>query len=340
MIADLLARLRHGDRNALARLLSHAARGEHLAEMQTSLLTTPRAVGGAGREGEAPAEPAEPGSAGASPSRMLPEHLRNRPFRKGGSRVVAFTGSGGVGKSSLIGRLIGVVRDQQQTIAILACDPQSPLSGGALLGDRFRMGSPTDDGIFIRSLAAVSGHGALADHLDVMIRLLEAFGFDVIFLETVGSGQGDVAVRNLADVVVLLLQPESGDDVQWEKAGILECADVVVIHKADLPTAEQTAAQVRSALELSPAGNMPVLRVSTKANQGHAELWQAILALPLRRQQASAARLLFRLAGDSLEQRFRTVEKEADVRQLVERWQRGEVTTADAVAALVRRLMA
>ena len=145
------------------------------------------------------------------------------------------------------------------------------------------MGSPLDDGVFIRSLAAVSGHGAIADHLDVMIRLCEAFGFDVIFIETVGSGQGDVAVRNLADVVVLLVQPESGDDLQWEKAGILECADVVVIHKADLPSAEQTAAQVRMALDLTPGCSVPVLRVSTKANQGHAELWQAIEALPLRR---------------------------------------------------------
>src|SRR5207244_8798110 len=118
------------------------------------------------------------------------------------SRVVAFTGSGGVGKSSLVGKLIDLVRAQRTTVAILACDPQSPLSGGALLGDRFRMGSRLDDGVFIRSLAALSGHGALADHLPLLIRLLEAFGFDVIFVETVGAGQGDTAVRALADVVV------------------------------------------------------------------------------------------------------------------------------------------
>jgi LAO/AO transport system kinase len=326
MIAALLERLRQGDRNALARLVSHAARGEFLAEMQTALL------------------PSSPGASCA--------------------RVVAFTGSGGVGKSSLIGKLIGIARMSEperqrgcsansslalglgqergtgHKVAVLACDPQSPLSGGALLGDRFRMGSPLDDGVFIRSLAAVSGRGALADHLDVMIRLVEAFGFDVIFLETVGSGQGDVAVRHLADVVVLLLQPESGDDVQWEKAGILECADVVVIHKADLPTAEHTAAQVRASLDLSPSGDVPVLRVSTKANQGHAELWQAIEALPLRRQQTSAARLLFQLAGDLLEQRFRAAEvgRDAEMMKLVEAWQRGETATPDAVRALVRCL--
>ena len=291
MIAPLLERLRQGDRNALARLISHAARGENLAELQTALSTS-----------------------------------------KPSARVVAFTGSGGVGKSSLIGKMIAVVRSQGQKIAVLACDPQSPLSGGALLGDRFRMGSPTDDGIFIRSLAAISGHGA--------VRLLEAFGFGVIFLETVGSGQGDVTVHQLADVVVLLLQPESGDDVQWEKAGILECADIVVIHKADLPTAEQTAAQVRMALDLSPSRQVPVLRVSTKANQGLTELWQAIEALPLRRQQTSAARVLFRLAGELLEQRFQTAEagRDAELMNLVELWQRGEVTTLQAEAALLKLL--
>jgi LAO/AO transport system ATPase len=307
MIAALLDRLRHGDRNALARLVSHAACGEHLPELQAALLPSPPGRG-AGGEGTSSA------------------------------RVVAFTGSGGSGKSSLIGKLISVVREEGHKVAVLACDPQSPLSGGALLGDRFRMGSQLDDGVFIRSLAAVGGHSAIAEHLDVMIRLLEAFGFDVIFLETVGSGQGDVEVRDLADVVVLLLQPESGDDVQWEKAGILECADVVVVHKADLPSAEQTAAQVRAALDLSPSSHVPVLRVSTKANQGHAELWQAIQASPLRRQQTSAARLLFQLTGDWLEHRFRAAETSPELLELVDAWQRGDVATPDATHELFRIL--
>ena len=300
MIAALLDRLRHGDRNALARLVSLAARGEHPAEMEKGLCE--------------------------------PSSVRGR--------VIAFTGSGGVGKSSLIGKLIPLLRARNHKVAILACDPQSPLSGGALLGDRFRMGSPTDDGVFIRSLAALSGHGALADHLDVIIHLLETFGFDVIFLETVGSGQGDVSVRDLADVVVLMLQPESGDDVQWEKAGILECADVVAVHKADLPTAEQTAAQVRAALDLSPVSNVPVVRVSTKAGTGHAELWQVIESLPLRRQRATAARVLLRLAFDMLDDRFRKAEESRDpeLQRLVESWRRGESAANDAAVELTRFL--
>ncbi len=311
MIAALLDRLRQGDRNVLARLLSHAARGEHLAEMQATLLPSPCGRG-AGGEGSFATY----------------------------ARVIAFTGSGGVGKSTLIGKLISVVRAQGHKVAVLACDPQSPLSGGALLGDRFRMGSTTDDGVFIRSLAALSGHGALADHLDVMIRLLEAFGFDVIFLETVGSGQGDVEVREFSDVVALLLQPESGDDVQWEKAGILECADVVIVHKADLPTADQTAAQVQAALDLSPARHVPVVRVSTKANRGHAELWQTIESLPLRRKNTTAARQLFQLALGALEENFRAAEKQHDpeLLKLADAWQRGALSLAEAAATLMHLL--
>jgi LAO/AO transport system kinase len=299
MIATLLERLRQGDRNALARLISLAARGEHLSELQFALLPAPSA------------------------------------------RVVAFTGSGGVGKSTLIGKLIPLVRSQNLKVAVLACDPQSPLSGGALLGDRFRMGSTVDDGIFIRSLAALSGHGALADHLDVMIRLLETFGFDVIFLETVGAGQGDVTVRQFSDVVVLLLQPESGDDVQWEKAGILECADIVVVHKADLPTAEQTAAQVRAALDLSPARNVPVVRASTKMNEGHAELWRHIASLPLRRQTVSDARMLFQLTLDALQRRFAEMEQDndAELMSIVQAWKQGELPHAGAIQAMFRFLL-
>ena len=201
------------------------------------------------------------------------------------SRVVAVTGSPGVGKSTLIGQLIEHLRGQGKTVAVLACDPQSPLSGGALLGDRFRMAGPHDDGVFIRSLATPGGHGAVAERLDLLIRLVESFGFDVIIVETVGAGQGDTAVRDLADVVVLLLQPECGDDLQWEKAGILEVADVIAIHKADLPGAEQTAAQLQVMLAMGQQSQTPVLRVSSKTRAGLGELWRAIDACPPRRQQ-------------------------------------------------------
>ncbi len=245
MLDALLQGFRRHDRLALARLVTLVARGEQVAEILAGTFT----------------------------SRAVPAH------------VVAVTGSGGVGKSTLVGKLIEQARERGQTVAVLACDPQSPLSGGALLGDRFRMPArPDDDGVFIRSLAAAGGHGALAEHLEALTCLLEAFGFDLIVIETVGAGQGDTVVRDLVDVLVLLLQPETGDDLQWEKAGLLEVADIVVIHKADLPGADRVEAQVRATLGLGSGPMPPIVRVSSRTGQGLAELLTAIWACPRRRQ--------------------------------------------------------
>ena len=300
MLETLLERFRRRDRLALARLLSMAARGERVEEILIGI-----------------GEPARP------------------------ARVVAVTGSGGVGKSTLVGKLIEQVRGQEQSVAVLACDPQSPLSGGALLGDRFRMPArPDDDGVFIRSLAAAGGHGALAEHLDALIRLLEAFGFDVVLIETVGAGQGDTVVRELVDVLVLLLQPETGDDLQWEKAGLLEVADVIAIHKADLPGAERVEAQVLATLALGASQLVPVLRVSSRSGAGINELWQAIAARPLRRGQQRRERDLLRLAQQTLAARFAAAETtgRSELRQLLAAWQRGEISSAQAASALVKLL--
>jgi LAO/AO transport system ATPase len=300
MLETLLERFRRRDRLALARLVSLVSRGEQVEDI----------LAGVG-------EPRRP------------------------ARVVAVTGSGGVGKSTLAGKLIEQVRLQGQTVAVLACDPQSPLSGGALLGDRFRMPARADDdGVFIRSLAAAGGHGALAEHLAALIRLLEAFAFDVVLIETVGAGQGDTVVRELVDVLVLLLQPETGDDLQWEKAGLLEVADVIVIHKADLPGAERVESQVLSMLALGAGTVVPVLRISSRSGSGLEELWQTIAARPLRRGRQKSGRDLLRLAEQTLAARFAAAESadQPELRQLLDSWQRGEITSAQAASVLLRLL--
>lgn len=207
------------------------------------------------------------------------------------SMVVAVTGSPGVGKSTLVGKLVEGLRGNGRRVAVLACDPQSPRTGGALLGDRCRMPGQLDDDVFIRSLATPGGQGAIAPHLDIIIRLLEAFGFDMILIETVGAGQGDTAVVDLADAVVLLVQPESGDELQWEKAGVLEIADVIVVHKADLPGAEQTAAHARAELDLVRPSAVPVVQVSSKSGAGMKALLNATLQLPRRRRRMSTSTL-------------------------------------------------
>jgi LAO/AO transport system kinase len=258
------------------------------------------------------------------------------------SRVVAVTGAGGVGKSTLVGRLIEHLRGYGRTVGVLACDPQSPISGGALLGDRFRMPTlPADDGVFIRSLAT-SGEGALARHLSPMIRLLEEFGFDVVLVETAGAGQGDTAVYDLVDVVVLLLQPETGDDVQWEKAGLLEVADVIVINKADLPGAESAETQVLSSLNLPGARPVPVLRVSGKKGEGIEELWQAVAGCPLRRNIGPRrGRQLLQLVQETLAGRFAAAlaAGDADLEKVIGEWERGDLSAVEAIREVLRQLV-
>jgi LAO/AO transport system ATPase len=222
---------------------------------------------------------------------------------------------------------------------VLACDPQSPLSGGALLGDRFRMPSrPDDDGVFIRSLATAAKQGAVSRHLPAMVRLLEAFGFDVVLIETAGAGQGDTAARELADVLVLLLQPETGDDLQWEKAGVLEVADIIVIHKADLPGADQAAAQVRSALALAGGPTVPVLRVSARTGEGIAALWAAIEQVSLRARPAPEDDGLLRLGLAEMEWRYARALSDPRVQELLSAWRSGTLDRRAAGAALLRLL--
>jgi len=249
--------------------------------------------------------------------------------------VTAFTGAAGVGKSTLIGRLIDYLRKQNITVAVLACDPQSPLSGGALLGDRVRMPSAPDEGLFIRSLAAAPGRGALAAHLDAMVRVLESFGFDDVLIETVGAGQGDTEVRDVADVVVLLLQPESGDDIQGEKAGLLEVADVIAIHKADLPGADQAETSVRASLHLSAyTSHVPVLRVSGRTGEGIEALSAAISACPLRRNSSNRDdRALLRLMQEEVPRRFAAAEAARDPawKELLARWRAGKLRSTEAL---------
>src|SRR5262249_51451364 len=149
----------------------------------------------------------------------------------------------------------------------------------------------------------------VADHLPVLIRILEAFGFEVILIETVGAGQGDTAVHQLVDVTVLLLQPETGDDLQWQKAGLLAVADGLVIHQGELPQAEQVEAQVRAMLSLAGDDSLPVLRVSSKTGAGMEALWAAIASQKLRRAgQGGDSRELLRLAQETVARWFRAAQ--------------------------------
>ncbi|MBX7072326.1 MAG: hypothetical protein K1X71_04200 [Pirellulales bacterium] len=192
--------------------------------------------------------------------------------------VVGLTGSGGAGKSTLVAALVEHIRSQGLSVAVLASDPQSPVTGGALLGDRIRMRlDPADDGVFFRSLSTRGATGGLSDAVGVCVQWLKAFGFDVILVETVGVGQDQVAARQVVDKLALLVTPHTGDEVQWEKAGLIEVADLIVVNKSDLPGADRVRQQLTSALSLSANKELPpVLSTIGASGQGVPELWEAI----------------------------------------------------------------
>jgi len=178
------------------------------------------------------------------------EHALRRLYPlAGGAHLVGITGPPGAGKSTLVAALIAELRAAARTVAVVAVDPSSPITGGALLGDRVRMQSyAADDGVFIRSMASRGHAGGLASTSTAAAAVLDAAGFEVVLLETVGTGQSEVEVAAAADTTVVLEAPEMGDEVQAIKAGLLEVADLVVVNKGDRPGAQRTAAQLRAML--------------------------------------------------------------------------------------------
>ena len=175
--------------------------------------------------------------------------LRRMYPAAGRAQLVGITGPPGSGKSTLVAALIGEVRRAGRTVAVIAVDPSSPITGGALLGDRVRMQAhASDDGVFIRSMASRGHAGGLASTSTSAAAVLDAAGFDLILIETVGTGQSEVEVAAAADTTVVLEAPEMGDEIQAIKAGLLEVADLVVVNKGDKPGAQRTAAQLRAML--------------------------------------------------------------------------------------------
>lgn len=197
----------------------------------------------------------------------------------GGAYTVGLTGSPGVGKSSLAAQLVQGARRRERTVAVLAVDPTSPFTGGALLGDRLRMQvHATDPGVFIRSMATRGHLGGMALAAPEAIRILDASGRDVIIVETVGVGQAEVEVATAADTTLVIVQPGWGDAVQAAKAGILEIADVFVVNKADKDGVKDVVRDLRNMLRMGPklSWEPPIVQTSTLDSTGIDDLWDAI----------------------------------------------------------------
>ena len=195
----------------------------------------------------------------------------------GRARVIGLTGSPGAGKSTVAGALVRGYRDAGLRVGVLAVDPTSPFSGGALLGDRVRMQEhATDDGVFIRSMASRGHLGGLAWATPQAQRILDAAGFDVILVETVGVGQAEVEIASLADTTLVVVAPGMGDSVQAAKAGILEIADIFVVNKNDRPGAQETIRDLRTMLAMAGYGEgdwkPPIVSASATSGDGTGDL--------------------------------------------------------------------
>jgi len=189
--------------------------------------------------------------------------------RTGGSVIIGITGSPGSGKSTLVDQMMAVLRKRGDRIGVVAVDPSSPFSGGAILGDRIRMMQHSlDPDIFIRSMATRGQLGGLAKATGEAISILEAAGKNFVLVETVGVGQDEVEVVKLADLILVILVPGAGDDIQVFKAGIMEIADIFVLNKADSPLTERTERQLRAMLDLGFGGKNPPPVVKTVATEG------------------------------------------------------------------------
>jgi LAO/AO transport system kinase len=307
----LLAGVREGDRRALARAITHLENGDPVAY----------------------------------------ELVRELYGETGGAYTVGVTGPPGVGKSTLIGALVRHVRGLGRTVGVVSVDPSSPFTRGALLGDRIRLADHfLDPGVFIRSMGTRGHLGGLSEAALQALLVLDAAGKELLFLETVGAGQSEVEVIGIADTVVLVLMPGSGDSVQALKAGIMEIPDVIAINKSDHPAAKTMLNEVRSILALDGGREWTVPIVLTEAARGEnvAELWEQVEAHRAfleeggeleRRRRRNLAKEVFAVASSRAKLHLeRTVADDPELRRLLDEVQGRELDPLTAVREVLERV--
>jgi LAO/AO transport system kinase len=263
---------------------------------------------------------------------------------------VGVTGSPGVGKSSLISALIRHLRASETRVGVVSVDPTSPFTRGAVLGDRIRLTDHfLDPGVFIRSMASRGHLGGLAEATADAVLVLDAAGYDVVLVETVGSGQNEVEVRALTETVLLAVMPGSGDSIQALKAGLMEIPDVLVINKADRPGADLLRADLEATLSLVPAGpwRPPIVATRSLDGEGIPELWQQVLRHRAflaedgrleERRRDGLSRQLRALAVDRMARRLERAADPAFLEEMTDAVLTHELDPATAVDRLLARL--
>ena len=280
------------------------------------------------------------------------EYLRQIFPHSGKAHIIGVTGGAGSGKSTLTGALAGEYRKRGKTIGIVAVDPSSPFTHGAILGDRIRMQDlALDPGVYVRSMASRGALGGLAPTIADVVGVMDAFGFDYVLIETVGAGQDEVEIAGTALTTILVNNPGTGDDIQALKAGIIEIADVLVVNKADHPGADVLVSQLQALLALSPPGSRrpPILKTLAMKAEGMEKLADAIAdhrkyledSGELARQRLSNARhQVLGTARPILLEAIRKATPEPELEELVRRVALREIdphTAAEELAAHVSR---
>ena len=269
----------------------------------------------------------------------------------GSAYVVGITGPPGVGKSSLIAALVRRIREAGRTVGVISVDPSSPFTKGALLGDRIRLSEHfLDPGVFIRSMGTRGHLGGLAEATLQALLVLDAAGKDIVFVETVGTGQSEVEVIGIADTVLLVLMPGSGDSIQALKAGIMEIPDVIAINKKDHPAAKTMLNEVRSILTLDKerAWKPPIVLTEAISDEGVADLWAKVEAhqahldeeglLDERRRRNLAGEVFAVASARAKAHLERAVEGDPELRRLLDEVQKRELDPLTAVREIMDKV--
>ena len=269
----------------------------------------------------------------------------------GHAYAVGVTGPPGVGKSSLVSALVRQVRASGQTVGVISVDPSSPFTKGALLGDRIRLADHfLDPGVFIRSMGTRGHPGGLAEATLQATLVLDASGKDLVFVETVGTGQGEVGIATIADTIVLALMPGSGDSIQALKAGIMEIPDVIAVNKRDHPAAQTMVSEVHSVLALDSKRDWrpPVVLTEALRGEGIEGLWDAIEGhrryleehglLPKRRARNLAGEVFAVAAARAKTELERAVAGDEELRRLLSAVERRELDPLSAVREIMEKV--
>lgn len=275
------------------------------------------------------------------------EYVRALYPHSGKTHIIGITGGAGSGKSTLTGALAGEYRRRGKTVGIVAVDPSSPFSRGALLGDRIRMQDlALDPGVYMRSMAGRGALGGLAPAIADVVAVMDAFGFDYVLIETIGAGQDEVEIAGTAMTTILVNNPGTGDDIQAMKAGIIEIADILVVNKADHPGADVLVSQLQALLSLTPPGvrRPPILKTTATTGQGLGAVADAISehheflvssGLLGRHQEEDARHQVVGIARQLIVERLLQAMPGADMDSLVGRVAAREVDPHSAAEALV-----